>query len=67
MTIELDLKIIKQIIQEMQKLNAADLEQVTNMARLQHDYQQSQLENLAKLCDHRLKMQEETKLEPERS
>ena len=64
---QLDLKIIKKRMQEMQKQSAADLEAVTNMARLRHDYQQSQLENIAKLCDHSLKKQAEPKLEPERS
>jgi len=58
MTIQLALKIIEKIIQEMQKQSAADLEAVTNMARLQHDYRQSQLDNLIKLCDHSLRLQE---------
>ena len=53
-------------IQDLQKQSAADLEAVTNMARLRYDYQASQLENLAKLCDHSLKLQEPN-LEPKGS
>ena len=60
----LELKIIKKKIKELQAQSAEDLEQITNMAKLRHDYRQSQLENISKLCDHSLKLQEETKLEP---
>jgi hypothetical protein len=60
---QLDLKIIKKRIQEMQKQTAADLEAATSMARLRYDYQASQLEGLLRLCDHSLKLQE-PKLEP---
>ena len=55
---QLDLKIIRKKIQELQKQTAADLEAVTNMARLRYDYQRSQLENLMRLCDHSLKVRE---------
>ena len=55
---QLDLKIIKQKIVEMQKQSAADLEAVTSMARLKYDYQASQLNNLLKLCEHSLKARE---------
>jgi hypothetical protein len=60
---QLDLKTIKKRIQEMQKQSAADLEEVTNMARLRHDYQASQLEGLLRLCDFCLELRE-PKLEP---
>ena len=53
---QLDLKIIKKRIQDLQKQSAADLEAVTNMARLRYDYQASQLDNLLRLCDHSLKL-----------
>ena len=53
---QLDLKIIRKRIQELQKQSAADLEAVTNMARLRYDYQASQLEGLLRLCDHSLKV-----------
>ena len=59
----LDLKIIIKKILEMQRQSAADLEAVTNMARLRYDYQASQLDNILRLCDHSLKLQE-PKLEP---
>ena len=59
----LDLKIIKKRIQDLQKQSAADLEAVTNMAKLRYDYQASQLNSLLTLCDHSLKLQE-PKLEP---
>ncbi len=55
---QLDLKIIKKRIQEMQQQSAADLEAVTSMARLKYDYQASQLNNLLKLCEHSLKVRE---------
>ena len=55
---QLDLKIIRKRIQELQKQSAADLEAVTNMARLRYDYQASQLEGLLRLCDHSLKVRE---------
>ena len=60
----LDLRIIKKRIQELKKQNAADLEQATNLARLRHDYHQSRLDDLVKLCDHSLKLQENGRLEP---
>ena len=53
----LQLNILKRKIKEVQAQSAADIEAVTNMARLQHDYRLSQLENISKLCDH-LKTQE---------
>ena len=59
----LDLKIIKKRIVEMQKQSAADFKAATSMARLRYDYQQSQLENIIKLCDQSLKLQEPN-LEP---
>ena len=59
----LDLKIIKKKVVEMQKQSAADLEAVTNMAKLRYDYQASQLDNLLRLCEHSLILQE-PKLEP---
>ena len=55
---QLDLKIIKKRIQDLQKQSAADLEAVTSMARLKYDYQASQLNNLLKLCEHSLKVRE---------
>ena len=55
---KLDLQTIKKRIQEMQKQSAADLEAVTNLARLKYDYQASQLNNLLKLCEHSLKVRE---------
>ena len=54
----LDLKIIKKRLQELQKQTAADLEAATSMARLRYDYQQSQLENLMRLCDHGIQVRE---------
>ena len=63
---QLDLKTIKKRIQEMQKQSAADLEAVTNMARLRYDYQASQLEGLLRLCDHCMELRE-PKLEPKGS
>ena len=53
---QLDIKIIKKRIQEMQKQSTADLAAATSMARLRYDYQQSQLDNILKLCDHSLKV-----------
>ena len=55
---QLDLKIIKKRLQELQKQTAADLEAATSMARLRYDYQQSQLENLMRLCDHSIQVRE---------
>ena len=55
---QLDLKIIKKRLQDLQKQTAADLEAVTNMASLRYDYQASQLEGLLRLCDHGLKLRE---------
>ena len=55
---QLDLKIIKKRLQDLQKQTAADLEAVTSMARLKYDYQASQLNNLLKLCEHSLKVRE---------
>ena len=55
---QLDLKIIKKRLQDLQKQTAADLEAVTSMARLKYDYQASQLNNLLTLCDHSLKARE---------
>ena len=60
---QLDLKIIKKKVQELQKQCTADLEAATNMAKLRYDYQQSQLEGLLRLCDHCLELRE-PKLEP---
>ena len=60
---QLDLRIIKKRIQDLQKQTAADLEAVTNMARLRYDYQASQLEGLLRLCDHCLELRA-PKLEP---
>ena len=48
----LQLQILKKKIEEIKAQSAADLEAVCNMARLQHDYRLSQLDNLLKLCDH---------------
>ena len=48
----LQLQILKKKIEEIRAQSAADLEAVCNMARLQHDYRLSQLDNLLKLCDH---------------
>ena len=48
---QLDLKIIKKRIQDLQRQTAADLEAVKNLARLQYDYRQSQIDNLLRLCD----------------
>ena len=55
---QLDLKIIKKRLQDLRKQTAADLEAVTNLARLQYDYRQSQINNLLKLCEHSLKVRE---------
>ena len=60
----LDIKILKKRIEEMKKQCAADLEQETNMARLRHDYHQSRLDDLVKLCDCSLKLHENGRLEP---
>ena len=53
---QLDIKIIKKRIQQMQAQNATDLEAMLNMAKLRHDYQKSQLDNIIKLCDQSLKL-----------
>ena len=55
---QLDIKIIKKRIQELQKQSSADLVQETSMARLRFDYRQSQLDNLLRLCDNSLKVRE---------
>ena len=60
----LDLRILKERIQELEKQNAADLEQATSLARLRHDYHQSRLDDLVKLCDCSLKLHEDGRLEP---
>ena len=46
------LQTLKKKIEEIRAQSAAELEAVCNMARLQHDYRRSQLDNLLKLCDH---------------
>ena len=46
------LQIVKKKVEEIKAQSAAELEAVGNMARLQHDYRRSQLDNLLKLCDH---------------
>ena len=45
------LLILKKKIEEIKAQSTADLEAVCNIARLQHDYRVSQLENLLKLCE----------------
>ena len=60
----LALKIIKKTLQECKAQSARDLEQEINFSKMRHEYRQSQLESLIRVCDHSLKMQEKAKLEP---
>ena len=60
----LALKIIKKTLKECIAQSARDLEQEINFSKMRHEYRQSQFESLLRLCDHSLKMQEKTKLEP---
>ena len=46
------LQILIKKIEEIRTQSEADLEAVCNIARMQHDYRLSQLDNLLKLCDH---------------
>jgi hypothetical protein len=46
------LRIVKKKIEEIRAQSAADFEAVCNIAKLQHDYRLSQLENVLKLCEH---------------
>jgi len=55
----LALKIIKKTLQECLAQSARDLEQEINFSKMRHEYRQSQFENLIRLCDHSLKVQEE--------
>ena len=60
----LALKIIKKTLRECLAQSARDMEQEINMSKMRHEYRQSQFESLIRLCDHSLKMQEKSKLEP---
>ena len=57
-------KIIKKTLQECLAQNARDLEQEINLSKMRHEYRQSQIESLIRLCDHSLKKLEQSKLEP---
>jgi LPS O-antigen subunit length determinant protein (WzzB/FepE family) len=48
----LQLQIVKKKIEEIRKQSKADLEAVCNVAKLQHDYRLTQLENALKVCEH---------------
>ena len=45
------LQILKKKIEEIKAQSTADLEAVCNVAKLQHDYRLSQLDNVLKLYD----------------
>ena len=44
-------QIVKKKVEEIKAQSTADLEAICNIARLQHDYRLSQLENVLKLCE----------------
>ena len=46
------LQTLKEQVEEIRAQSKADLEAVCNVAKLQHDYRLSQLENVLKLCEH---------------
>ena len=46
------LQTLKKNFEEIRAQSTADLEAVCNIAKMQHDYRLSQLDNLLKLCDH---------------
>ena len=46
------LQILKKQVEEIRTQSTADLEAVCNVAKLQHDYRLSQLQNVLKLCEH---------------
>ena len=46
------LQILNKKIEEIRAQSKADLEAVCNVAKLQHDYRLSQLQNVLKLCEH---------------
>ena len=46
------LQIVKKKVEEIRAYSASDFEAICNIAKLQHDYRLSQLQNVLKLCEH---------------